>query len=201
MTREERLQQIAKELFHSSQNDKMFKTNRDALKEEFFRLMEYDFKGRDYILPVKTIEVPDSFWNATKMTKEEFVTSRFPGWNVEHCEYNTALGKTVFVLKQNPHYIAGVVEVDVDGGTVRVAKEVAEYTPEIDWATLAQERPDLFDRLAKPVTVLEIDEDEFEKLSEMEPEELATLQRHMRVKEPSLKVHPRLVKNGKTQQG
>lgn len=199
MTREERLKQIAKELFDSSQNDKMFKTNREALKEEFMRLMESGFKGRAHILPVKTIEVPESFWKTTKMTKDEFVTTRFPGWKVEHCEYNTATKMTVFVLKQNPYYIPGVVEIEVEGGTVRVAKEVAEYTPEIDWQTLAQERPDLFERLAKPVTTLEIDENELEKLSELEPEELATLQRHMRVKEPALKVHPRMVKNGKVQ--
>lgn len=197
MTREERLQEIARDLYNSSMSDKAHKKTREELKDEFFRLLEYDFKGRDHILPVKTIEVPDEFWEKTQMTKDEFVQSRFPGWDVEHCEKNTALGQTVFVLKQNPHFIPGTVEVESKQGLVRVSKEVAEYTPEIDWETLQKERPDLFEKLADTKVVLVLDEYELEKLSVEAPEELATLQRHMRVKEPSLKVQPRMVKNGK----
>lgn len=195
MTREERLKKIARDLFDISEVDKHNKKEREELKQEFLRLLEHDFKGRDHVLPVKTIEVPQGFWTATSMTKEEFVQSRFPGWNVEHVEKNVSTGITVFVLKQNPHYIAGVVEIQTDNGLVKVSKEVAEYTPEIDWDTLRNERYDLFERLAKPVISLELDEDELGLIAVEQPEELATLQRHMKVKEPSLKVQPRKVKN------
>lgn len=130
------------------------------------------------------------------MSKEEFVRTRFPGWNVEHCEKNVSTGKTVFVLKQDPQFIPGVVDVNTDDGLVRVSKEVAEYTPQMDWETLAAERPDLFDKLSKTRVVLDLDEDALEKLAAENPEELATLQRHMIVKEPALKVQPRKVKDG-----
>lgn len=201
MTREERLQQIAMDLFDISEEEKTNKKQRSELKEEFFRLLEYDFKGRDHILPVKTIEVPDSFWQSTKMTKDEFARSRFPGWNVEHVEKDITTGMTVFVLKRDPHYIPGIVEIsnEYDDGdtTIKVSKEVAEYTPEVDWTTLQQERPDLFERLSKPVITLELDDNELEKIANEQPYELATLERHMIVREPALKVQPRRVKSGK----
>lgn len=196
MTREQRLQKIARDLFDISEEEKQSKKNRSDLREELFRLLEYEFQGRDHILPIKTVEVPETFWEATGMSKSEFVQTRFPGWNVEHVEKNIITKQTVFVLKRDPRYLPGVVELE-DDPLIKVSKEVAEYTPEIDWTTLQQERPDLFEKLAKPKVVLELDDDALEKIANTEPEELATLERHMIVKEPSLKVQPRRLKSGK----
>jgi len=197
MTREERLQKIAQDLYEISVDDKRNKSTRDDLKDEFFRLLDYEYKGRAHILPVKTIEVPDTFWHSTQMTYDEFVRSRFPGWNVEHVEKSISTNRTVFVLKRDPQYVPGLVEVQDDEGTIKVAKEVAEYTPEIDWTTLQQERPDLFEKLSRPRVIMELDDDAFEKLAMEEPEELATLERHMVVRPPALKVQPRRMKNAK----
>lgn len=198
MTREERLQQIARELFDTTQQNKKGEKNRDELKSEFFRLIDAGYQGRDHIVPVKTIEVPDTFWEATKMTKEEFVESRFPGWEVEHVEKNISLNHTVIVLKKDKSYIPAVVEVeDEDGKKITVAKEIAEYTPEIDWDTLNEERPDLFEQLAHFKTVVELDDDALERIAMETPEELATLERHMKVKPPALKVTSRRQKDDK----
>lgn len=195
MTRQERLQQIARELYDSKITEKEAGVVTKELRDEFFRLHDEEFKGKDHLLPVRTIEVPDEFFYTTQMSKEDFISSRFPGWNVEHVEYNTALNKNVFVLKRNPKYISGVVEVDDGEKIIRVSKEISEYTPEMDWDTLKQERPDLFEKIAQPVTSYEIDEVGFEKLVNESPEELATIQRHMKVKEPVLRATARRVKD------
>lgn len=200
-TREEQLKKVAREFYDTKATERAWSKDSDALRSEFFRLHDEQFKGKGYLLPVKTIEVPDEFWHSTQMSKEDFVSSRFPGWDVEHCEYNTALGKTVFVLKRNPQYIPGMVELpeeDLPGEEgdylIRVSKEISEYTPEIDWETLRQERPDIWDKIAQPITSYEIDEEGFEKLVEETPEELATIQRHMKVRKPVLRATAKRVK-------
>jgi hypothetical protein len=198
MTREERLQQIARELFEVNEGNKEGKQNREKLISEFYRLLDAGFKGRDHILPVKTIEVPDAFWNSTQMSKDEFVESRFPGWNVEHVEKNITTGKTVLILKRDPSYLGSVVEVETEDGNVKVAKEIAEFTPEIDWDTLNAERPDLFEKLAIYKTVVELNDAALERIAMETPEELAVLERHMRVKKPTLKVTSRRLKDGKS---
>lgn len=196
MTREERLQQIALDLFDISDESKKAEKNRELLKSEFFRLLDLGYKGRANILPVKTIEVPDEFWIKTGMSKEEFVETRFPGWKVEHVEKNISKDQTVFVLKQDATYLPAVVEVEsVDGQKIKVAKEVAEYTPNIDWDTLNAERPDLFEKLAHFKTVVELDDAALERIALETPEELATLERHMIVKKPALKVTSRRMKD------
>lgn len=195
MTRQERLQEIARKLYEAKTIEKEADGVVKELRDEFFRLYDEEFRGKDYLLPVKTVEVPAEFFARTGMSQDEFISSRFPGWEVEHVEYNTALARRVFVLKRDPKYISGVIEVDDGDKKLRVSKEVSEYTPEIDWTTLKAERPDLFDKLAQPITSYEIDETEFEKLVNESPEELATLQRHMTVKQPTLRATARRVKD------
>jgi hypothetical protein len=196
MTREERLQKIALDLAEISEENKQNKKEREGLMSDFFRLLDAGYKGREYLLPIKTIEVPDTFWTTTGMSKEEFIDTRFPGWKVQHVEKNIATNQTVFILKKDVSYLSAVVEVEhEDGQKIKVAKEVAEYTPEIDWETLNAERPDLFEKLAHFKTVVELDDAALERIAMETPEELATLERHMVVKTPALKVTSRRVKD------
>src|SRR4051812_39878863 len=106
MTREERLRQIARELYDAKIEERQAGDQVKELRDEFFRLHDDAFRGKDHMLPVKTIEVPDEFFVSTQMTQDEFVRSRFPGWEVEHVEYNTSKARRVFVLKRDPRYIA-----------------------------------------------------------------------------------------------
>ncbi len=194
MDSQEYLEHVARDFYKTKQAERLVNETVQDLRDEFFRMHDEAVKGRSYTLPVKTIEVPDEFFAVTGMSAEEFVESRFPNWNVEHVEKNTATNKTTFILKQNYRYVPGIVEIDDDDKVIRVAKEVSEYTPEIDWETLKAERPDLFDKLAQPVTRYEIDEVGFAEMVDKNPEELATLQRHMKVKPPTLRATARRVK-------
>jgi hypothetical protein len=87
-----------------------------------------------------------------------------------------------------------VVEVNAGGDLVQVAKDVSEFTPEIDWTTLKQERPDLYERLARHVIHTEVNEEELEKMYQETPEDIATLERHLRVREPVLRATAKRVK-------
>lgn len=198
MTREERLEQIARELFEAKREEKEAKNNISELRNEFFQLHEEGMKGKDYLLPVQTVEVPDEFFYTTAMSEAEFIESRFPGWTIEHSEYLPDHKRTVFVLKKDPKFIAGVVDVEDGREIIRVSKEVSEYTPEIDWETLAKERQDLYSKIAVPVVSYTIDEDEFERLVTEHPEELAVIKRHMIVRTPTLRVTARKVKDERT---
>lgn len=196
MTRQERLAYIARQLYDAKTAEKDAKSNVSEFRDEFFRLHDEEFKNKDFLLPIKTVEVPEEFFTRTGLSKQEFVDSRFPGWQIQHCEYNSATGNTVFVFRKDTKFMPGVIDIeDDDGATIRVAKEISEFTPDIDWETLKNERPDLYDKLARPVLTYEINEEEFNRLVAEQPEELATLQRHMTVRNPVLRVTARKVKN------
>lgn len=195
MTRQERLREIGRQLYEAKVTSKDADSYTKELRDEFFRLYDEEFKGKDHLLPVRTIEVPDVFWQSTQMSKEDFVVTRFPGWNVEHVEYNTAKKMSTFILKRDPIFVPGMIDIPDGEKILRVSKEVSEYTPEMDWESLRQERPDLFEKLAQPVTQYEIDEEAFEQMVNETPEELATIQRHMRVKPPVLRATAKRVKN------
>jgi hypothetical protein len=195
--RQERLKEIARKLWETKQAKDQIEQNRKELAADLYRLLEYDFRNKDHLLPVVTIEVPEEFFTRTGLTRQEFIDTRFPGWDVEHEEVNITTEMTTFVLKRNPRYMGGVVEVPDGDHTIRVSKTISEYTPEIDWDTLAKERPDLMKRLATPVTIYELNEDELEKLFHENPEDVPILKRHMVVREPAIKVIPRRVKDGR----
>lgn len=194
----EYIEEVARHLHTSIQGEKNWKKQRAEDRDEFFRMADEVWNSRDHMLPVQTVEVPQSFFNQTGLTQDEFISTRYPGWDVEHVEYNTVSKNRVFVLKRNPRYLGQVVEIDVDGKIVQVAKEISEYSPEVDWETLAKERPDLAERLAKPRIVYDIDEVELERLFEETPEDAATLKRHLKVREPSLRATSRAVKDERT---
>jgi len=200
MQRQDRLREIGRQFYAAKEKEKISSTEVKELREEFFRLYNEEFKHKDHLLPVKTVEVPDEFWTSTGMNKDEFVESRFPGWLVEHVERNVSTNNTTFVLRKDPKYIAGTIDIDDTDKTIRISKEVSEYTPEIDWKTLKEERPDLFDKLAQPITSYEIDEGAWDSMVSETPEELATIQRHMNVRSPVLRATAKRIKDARKDQ-
>lgn len=197
MRRDERLRWLAQQLTEVAEEEKAVKKNRSDLREEFFRLLDHEQRGQEHLLPVITVEIPHDFFQNTGLSKEDFARTRFPDWDVEHVEHNIATGMLVFVFRKNPHFVPRSVEIEDSQGTVRVSKDVAEYSPEIDWETLQKDRPDLYQKLAVPVVSHELNERALEQLINETPEEVATLQRHMTVKQSSLRATPRRVKDGR----
>lgn len=195
MTREEKLRDVARALYEVAEQEKAVKKQREQLKQDLYRLIDYDFRGKDYLLPIRTVEVPNSFFSNTGMSYDSFVKSRMPGWTIEHVEKNTQTEITTFVFKKDPSYVSRVVEVDTDKGKIVVSKEVSEFEPGIDWETLALDDLDLYNKLAKEVYSVEMNEDAFQELMETEPEFLGVLQRHMVVRQPTIRAVPRLKKD------
>ena len=163
----------------------------DILRDDLFRLISDDFRDKGHLLPVRTVEVPAEFFDATGMTVEEFAETRYPGWTIEHVEKNISTMHTTIIFQKDADYVNRIVE--LEGHTV--AREISESTPEIDWDTLLLERPDLHELLGKERVVIELDEDALEDLMEHNPEELAALQRHMKVKKPTQRLTARKVKS------
>lgn len=194
MEPQEYLNKIAREFYHSIAEEKDAKEKRSELRDEFIRLADDQYSSRDHLLPVQTIEVDNSFFQKTGLTQDEFVSTRFPGWKVEHVEFNSATQKRTFVLKRDPHFLNQVVVVEEGDDKIYVSKEVSEYTPEVDWDTLRLERPDLFERLVKPKVVFELNEDALEQMMDETPEDAAALKRHLKVKPPTIRATARVKK-------
>lgn len=188
----EELELVAQKLVQISEAEKECKENRAFLKQEFLDLIDEDNKGQDHLLPVITIEIPADFLTKVGLTEKEFLLSRFPAWDVEHSEMGEDV--EVFILKKKPRYLPRVVEKDNLFNTIKVSKDVAEYNPEIDWDTLGKEFPNLVEAISVPVVTRELEEKKFEEELERNPELLSTLQRHMKVKQPVIRVTPRRIK-------
>lgn len=194
-SRVDELAKVARELYNLHHDKQKATSEYDQARRKFMSLTTEEYRQNEAILPVRTIEVPDEFFEKTGMDELAFVLSRFPGWQVEHRDKKE--GSTIYVFRKDPNYMPDSVEIHEGEITIRVSKEVSDYTPEIDWDTLKQERPDLYKRLAKRRMVLEVNEGEFNKMVEEDPHEMAVLERHLKVKEPSLKVRPRKLKEEK----
>jgi len=187
------MRHIAYELYVTAELERETKKQKDELRDELFRLAKREYDHKDYLLPVKTIEVPKRFWDLTGMSMDEFTQSRFPGWNVEHVEKNITTGDVVFVLKKDADYMPTVLDFD---DNVRVAKSITEYSPEIDDKTLYAEFPEIARKILKPVETFELDDSALEQLVHDEPDILAKLQRHLRSKKPSLRATAQRLKDG-----
>jgi len=196
MERSERLKHLGREIDRLSKLEKEIKIHREVVRDEFSRLVQDEVKDKEYLQPVKSIEIPDEFFHSTGLSKEEFVASRFPGWNVEHLEKDIAKNTTSFVLRRDPNYIPYSIVVDEDEESeLRVSKSIAEYNPEIDWDAMMASDPDLFEKIAWPKKIeYEMNEEEFKKLIEEEPEILAEIQRYLTVHKPAIKFSARRVK-------
>lgn len=191
MNTEERLEYLARQLVEIAEREKQIKAEKEEAREAFFNLVARKSDSHSPVEAIRTIEVPLSYFETTGQTKEEFVASRFPGWITEHVERTITKPTVVFVLKRDPAYQTGSIEVD----GVRVSKVVSEYTPEVDWETLEKEDPMLFKKLAAPQIEYVLNEDALEKMMYETPEDLAVLQRHMKARKPSLKITTRKVKD------
>ena len=198
MEREERLEYLARIYYELNERKRDYEKTLKEYRSEIFKLFSYEFSGTDYILPVRTIEVPFSFWESTKMTKEEFVLSRFPGWILEHIERNIATKVDIFILKRDPDFIGTSITTDsmlIGGVPIRIAKEINEMTPVVDWVTLERERPDLFDILATPKVSYEMNEQKLEELMLEGSDVLSVLARHLKVSAPQQRITARKIKN------
>jgi hypothetical protein len=199
MKREERLEHLAKNIYSMKGTIKEVESNLKEQREKFFELLEDNLASQEHLLPVQTIEIPQEFFERTGMSEQDFVASRFPGWQVEHVEKNISTGMHTFILKKDKRYIPSVVETTYGDGKIRVSKEIMEYEPEIDWDTLAAEDPELYEQICyeEEVVVQQLDEQTFEQLIEESPEVLEKIRRHLKVRTPALKATARTIKDGK----
>jgi hypothetical protein len=199
MKRDERLEHLAKNIYSMKGTIKEIERSLKEEREKFFELLEDNLASQEHLLPVQTIEIPQEFFERTGMSEQDFVASRFPGWQVEHVEKNISTGMHTFILKKDKRYIPSVVETTYGAGKIRVSKEIMEYEPEIDWDTLAAEDPELYEQICyeEEVVVQQLDEQTFEQLIEESPEVLEKIRRHLKVRTPALKATARTIKDGK----
>jgi hypothetical protein len=192
VSNEEQMRELASSLYEISRREKELKVEKERLRQQLFEAMAKDYERNPHLLPTRSIDIPNSFWDRTTLNEDEFFASRFPGWIVDDV---TEVDDTkTYQLRRTPSHMPYSVEIEHGGEDIRVAKEINEYTPTMDWESLHDELPELFRQLAKPVEVFEINEDELERLVQIEPDVLSRLQRHMIVREPVSKMTTRNLK-------
>jgi hypothetical protein len=183
----DKIEALAKKLIEAKQEETRAGSYRRDLQDKFFAEITKDYASRDKTArPVTTITVPGDFWEKTNLTMTEFLETRFPGWELESVDTDGTMH-----LRKSSAYMAAQVEV----GDTKITKSVTEYQPQIDWATLKEELPEVFDRLVLISMSYELDEAELERMIEDRPEILTELRRHMTVKKPALKALTGKVKN------
>lgn len=179
------LNEVVKELKSLNDLEKEIKAKKDNLRAELFDYGVQDYDGKEWLLPTTTITVPKTFWLTSIMTPKDFIESRFPTWDLLSVEEDPAMFITIFVLRKKPLYMPYKYEDD----NYKLSKSVTEPTPEIDWETLTAERPDLFDKLAKPVIHWELDGEVLEEMLKEDDELRSILTRHTKYnREPQQRV-------------
>jgi hypothetical protein len=154
--------------------EKSIEEKKKEARAELFIVAEIDYEDKRHLLPTTTVTVPKKFWEKTGMTEQDFLDSRFPTWEIEHAEYDDVAGETTLILRKKPLFMPFSAE----GDEYRLSKTTTEPTPDVDWETLSAERPDLFKKLAKPVTTFELDGDKLLELMEDDRSIQSVLMRH-----------------------
>lgn len=167
---------LAEELFEVSQEITELESKRYELRKELFNIATEENDKPFFSVPTKSIELPLGFLEKVGLTKEEFFKSRYPGWKI------IAEQDNVYILKKLPEYLPWEY-VDPES-KIKVAKQIQESTPDVDWDTLRKDSPDLYKELAMIVSHLEFNEERYNELVEKQPEIVAILQRHLIMKTP-----------------
>ncbi len=167
---------LAQQLLDTAEEIAELEKQRYALRKELFDLATEENDQPFYNVPTKSIELPEGFLKKVGLTKEEFFETRYPGWKI------IAEQDNVYILKKLAQYLPWEY---VDPEThIKVAKQIQESTPDVDWESLQKDDPDLYKELGKIVSHLELNEERFMELSDEKPEIIATLQRHLIMKTP-----------------
>lgn len=168
------LDNTIRELHKLNALEKKVKARKDEVRSDLFEFGTLSYDGAEHLRPTTTVTVPQEFWEKTGLTESEFLATRFPTWEVEAAEYDDLAGETTFILRKLPEFLPYKYENE----DYKLSYVATEPTPDIDWVTLGAERPDLFHKLAKPVTTFVLDEDKLVAMLEGEPEIIAVLTRH-----------------------
>lgn len=148
-------QNLSKLAYKQARIAQLLKRLEDAKKElrqELFEVADDSYEGKDYLVPVTSIYVPIEFFEKTGMSYEDFVATRYPAW--ELVSKSGDFDIKVLILRKKTEYMPWEYEDD----EVSVARSISEATPDIDWDSMQLVDPDLFDRLAIPVTKYELNE-------------------------------------------
>lgn len=179
------LDEILAELNEVNKLEKELKVQKETLRKQLFEIAADSYKGKEYLLPITTVTIPKEFWYTTGLPPDEFLLTRYPTWDLTHTEDDPMLQATTFVLRKKPEYMP----FSFDGESLKVSKQSTEPTPEIDWETLEAEQPQIFEKVAKKVVHLELNEDAIPELQKEYSDFTSILQRHVKVtREPQQRV-------------
>lgn len=166
---------------------------REQLRQQFFNVATLKIKEEGSPPLCRRVVLPDGWFERCGLTEDAFLESRFPTWRL--IQRQERAGEIVFTLEKDPDYLSwGVVH-----GDLRLAREIQEYNPTIDWDALKKDDPDLFEVLAQPKVVYELDDEATDAVLRERPEVLEILSRHLISRPPARKLSPlRSVKNGRS---
>lgn len=169
---------------------KQLDTVKKKIRAELFQEADEHFAEKHWLLPMTTWLVPWEFFERTGMSREDFVKTRFPQWNVESSREDPE--GIVYVLKKKKEYMPWSYSDD----EYEISRSVAEITPEIDWESMEKVEPEFFAMFAKPVQTYELDVAAFNQYMNKHPEfsGASFLTRYSTHKMPTLRVLSKVVK-------
>jgi hypothetical protein len=185
------LPELSRAIAAIKEEEDELKARREKARIQFFSLITTGIE--EWQLRTTSITVPEEFWDI--VDREEFFETRFPQWDIISETRDEAQLTDTFILREKPEYVGDSFEVDHDGTRYKISKQIDAGTPAVDWASLRAEYPEIFRRLAKRVVKYEINEDAWGDLQEEYPEFTTIIQRHTRVKPPTVKLFPRKLKS------
>lgn len=181
------LAEVTTELAAVDRKLKATEKTRETLRAEFFFCATEQIKMEP--LAKRVLTLPKAFFHLTKMGFEDFVTSRYPTWRLENYESLPGTDTFTLIIEEDPEYVP--YEYINDRTREVVSRQVASSSPQIDTETLKMERPDLWEKIMKPVITYEVNDEALTTAVVEDPSIVAVLQRHYCYpRKPSKKLGP-----------
>lgn len=151
------------------------------MRGELTGAIKSSYAEAEHLLPTLTETIPNTFFEDTALTHDQFLDSRYPSWDL--IKKIPGRVETTFVLRKKPEHMGKVIELE----DAIVTKISVEYSPEIDWVSFEKEFPELANKLSKEEVRKVVNDEALEQEAKDNPELFAILRRHMVVKQPTTK--------------
>jgi hypothetical protein len=161
---------------------KELEAEKKSIRQKLLKFANDSYESKEYLLPQTSIAVPLHFFELTSINYEDFLSSRFPAWDLLSQSEND--DEVVFTLRKKREYMPFGWEDESN----KIARSISESTPEIDWSSLSLVEPDLFSEIVKETTVYQLDEERLSQIIAEKPEVVDIIKIHTNHTSPVIRV-------------
>lgn len=172
------LEGYVRQYYELDQQIKSCERAKSAMRDNIIELSEKEFSHNS---DTKIVIAPQDLID--RIGVEEYISTRYPEYDLESFSDADILENYEIILKRNPKFIGGIIEKD----KYKLSKTV-KNSSDIDWENLEKDYPELYEKIVKKNINKILDEEGFREVIEKDPDGLEILSHYIISKKPIITI-------------